>query len=300
MATLGVLAAGLLLAGCGGGAHPTSGEATAARGDAAGQATLKGAAGGAEKDAAAPRTDASTDARVLPAGRDIVYRATISVRVKDVSAAVDRAETVAGDAEGIVFAEQLANDPSAPDASSAHLTLRVPPAEFRDVLERLAGLGQRLSQSQTAEDVTTQVVDSQSRVASQRRSVERVRALLGQAKTVGEVVQIESELSRREADLESLESQLAKLKDVTALATVEVDLVGPAAPAPSRENLGFLAGLRGGWDAFVQIVLVGLTVLGAVLPFLLTLALIGGPVWLVARRLGFGRRAPAAEPPPAG
>ena len=71
------------------------------------------------------------------------------------------------------------------------------------------------------------MTDVDSRVRSQQRSVDRVRVLLGQAKTIGEVVQVESELSRREADLESLEAQLAKLKDVTDLATIEVTLVSP-------------------------------------------------------------------------
>ena len=175
------------------------------------------------------------------------------------------------------------------------MTLRVPPAEFRSTLKKLAGLGERLSQTQTAEDVTTQVVDTKSRLATQQRSVARVRALLGEAKTIGEVVQVEAELAKREADLESLEAQAARLKDVTELATIEVSLVGPDAEAPvDDEDLGFLAGLRGGWDAFVQIILVGLTVLGALLPFLLTAALIAVPAWLIFRP----RHVRARSPPP--
>ena len=163
------------------------------------------------------------------------------------------------------------------------------------MLKKLAGLGERLSQSQTAEDVTTQVVDTRSRVATQTRSVARVRALLAQANNLGEVVQIESELAKREADLESLEAQLSRLKDTTELATIEVTFVGPTAVVATDEaNLGFLTGLRGGWDAFVQIVLVGLTVLGALLPFLLAASLIAVPAWLILR----GRR-PAPVPPAA-
>jgi hypothetical protein len=160
----------------------------------------------------------------------------------------------------------------------------VPPAEFRTVLKKLAGLGDRLSQSQTAEDVTTQVVDTRSRIATQTRSVARVRTLLAKANNLGEVVQIESELAKREADLESLEAQLARLTDITELATIEVTFVGPAAVVVNDEtDLGFLTGLRGGWDTFVQIVLVGLTVLGALLPFLIAAALLGVPAWLVVR-----------------
>ena len=108
-------------------------------------------------------------------------------------------------------------------------------------------------------------------------------------------MQVEAELAKREADLESLQAQVARLKDVTEQATIEVSLVGPDAEAPvDEEDLGFLAGLRGGWDAFVQIILVGLTVLGALLPFLLTAALLAVPAWLIFRP----RRA-ATVPPPA-
>ena len=274
---LALVATGLLLSGCGGG---SDGSATSgAANDSAGKEAVATPAA-PDAESAAPRTDA----RVLPAGRDIVYRGQISVRVKDVTVAADRAESLARSVDGVVFAEETANVPGAPGDSTASLTVRVPPAEFRAVLKKIAGFGERLSQSQTAEDVTTQVVDTRSRVATQTRSVARVRALLGKANTIGEVVQIESELAKREADLESLQAQFARLQDVTELATIEVTFVGPdAAVADKEPDLGFLTGLRGGWDAFVGVVLVGLTVIGAMLPFLIAAALLGVPAWLIVR-----------------
>lgn len=281
-AVLALVATAALLSGCGGSnGSGTSGSAADSAGKEAAPTPGDADKPGSDQSAAgSPRTDA----RVLPAGRDIVYRGQISVRVKDVAIAADRAESLARSVDGVVFAEETSNMSGSPDESTASLTVRVPPAEFRAVLRKLAGLGERLSQSQTAEDVTTQVVDTRSRVASQTRSVARVRALLAKANTIGEVVQIESELAKREADLESLQAQLARLQDVTELATIEVTFVGPtAAVAQSEPDLGFLAGLRGGWNAFVSIVLVGLTVLGALLPFLVAAALLGVPARLVLR-----------------
>lgn len=277
---LALVATGFLLSGCGGfGGSADQAVDAGANNSSANEAA--GSDGTADKAVgAAPRTDA----RVRPAGRDIVYRGEISVRVKNVTAAADRAESLARSVDGVVFAEETTNVPGSPDESSARLTVRVPPAQFRPVLRKLAALGDRLSQSQTAEDVTTEVVDTRSRVATQTRSVARVRALLGKANTIGEVVQIESELAKREADLESLQAQLARLQDVTELATIEVTFVGPAAVAADDEmDLGFLTGLRGGWDAFVSVVLVGLTVIGALLPFLIAAALLGVPAWLLVR-----------------
>jgi hypothetical protein len=296
---LALLAAMVMLSGCGGGAddqgssakpgandEAPAGDSSGTGGDGAGQSSTDG------DDDKAGTPD--TAARVLPGGRDIVYRGQISVRVKNVTTAANKVEALTGAVDGLVFSEESSNVPGFPEESSANLTLRVPPAEFRPTLKKLAGLGERLSQTQTAEDVTTQVIDTKSRLATQQRSVARVRALLSEAKTIGEVVQVEAELAKREADLESLEAQAARLKDVTELATIEVSLVGPDAEAPvdEEEDLGFLAGLRGGWNAFVQIVLVGLTVLGALLPFLLTAGLIGVPAWLIFRP----RRAAAVPP----
>ncbi|MGH8970970.1 MAG: DUF4349 domain-containing protein, partial [Actinomycetes bacterium] len=247
------------------------------------------------KDGKDGKGGTATSARVLPADRTVVYRAEISVRVKDVEAAALRAEGRVSAAGGLVSSEQTSADEASGQTTSASMTLRVPPADFRDVLDDLGKLGTALSRTQTAEDVTGQLVDVQSRVETQKRSVARVRALLDEAATVGEVVQIESELARREADLESMQAQLAKLEDVTDLATIELSLVAPDTPDPGAEgdeDLGFLAGLKGGWDAFVAIVLVGLTVLGALVPFLVTAVLVGVPGLLVWR----SRRRPAAPP----
>lgn len=238
----------------------------------------------------------TTAARVLPSDRDIVYRGSITVQVQDVGKAADRAEALATGSDGVVFSEQSTTDPRHPRYGQATLTLRVPPSAFGPTLDGLSRLGKELDRQRSAEDVTTQLTDVDSRVRSQQRSVDRVRVLLGQAKTIGEVVQVESELSRREADLESLEAQLAKLKDVTDLATVEVTLVSPDRTATVKgdgPDLGFLTGLRGGLGALGGVALVAVTVLGALAPFALVVALLGVPAYLVLRT----RRRDTTTPP---
>ena len=113
-------------------------------------------------------------------------------------------------------------------------------------------------------------------------------------------MQVEAELARREADLESLQAQLAKLRDVTDLATIEVTLVSPdrvVQPPKDEDDLGFASGLRGGWDAFVGITLVVLTVLGALVPFAVVGALVGVP--LLLRAGGTAAARDAVPPAPA-
>ena len=57
----------------------------------------------------------------------------------------------------------------------------VPPASVERTLAALAHLGRGASRSASDTDVTADAVDVASRIATQRRSVERVRVLLGQA-----------------------------------------------------------------------------------------------------------------------
>jgi hypothetical protein len=231
----------------------------------------------------------NTAARIVPVTRSIVYKGSITVRVQDLTDAVNRAEALANGSGGLVAQEQTTEDPRHRGYGQATLTLRVPPADFGHTLDALGDLGRELDRSRSAEDVTTQVADVDSRVRSAQASVARVRTLLSRATTVGEVVRIESELSQRESDLESLQAQQKALAGLTDLATVAVTLVTPAhhvapvQPAHHRE-LGFVAGLKGGWDAFAAAVTVALTVLGAVTPFALVVTLVGFPALMLLRR----------------
>jgi hypothetical protein len=285
----------LVLAGCSGGIGGQND--TAASKPAEGGAVAADRAGGVEQETGARNAAGErVSARVLPGERDIVYRGRITVRVRDVARAADRAEDLALGVDGVVFSEETSVDPDRRGLGEANLTLRVPPESFTSTLDSLGALGKELSRTRSAQDVTTQLADVDSRVRTQERSVARVRALLAEADTIGEVVQVESELARREADLESLQAQLARLKDVTDLATVEVTFLAPdrSAPEPSEDDdLGFLSGLRGGWDALGEVALVVLTVLGALLPFAVAAAVLGLPAYALVRSR---RRSPTTIP----
>ena len=284
------LIAALLLAGCSADETATSADSAgglASSPQAAGSGGTESKGGGADTSGAGGPAGERTVARVVPGDRDIIYRGSITVRVRDVARAAARAESLVAGVDGVVFSEQTSLDPGRRGYGEARMTLRVPPSQFGPTLDALGRLGRELTRSRSAEDVTGQLADVDSRVRSQERSVARVRLLLGRADTIGEVVQVESELARREADLEALQAQLARLEDVTDLATIEVTLLAhrdPAAPPAGEDDLGFLPGLRGGWEAFAGMVLVASTVLGALVPFAVAGAVLGLPAYVVWRR----------------
>lgn len=303
-----VLVAGVLVAGCsstGGSSQSSTGglEARApavapgapnAGSNAVPNAKLAAPGGGAA--AGAGQAGSGGQAAPLPpgalAGRQVVRTASITLTVGDVPGAAARAKGYADAAGGYPANEDATDD-------HATLVLEVPVDRVDAVLGELAGLGHPTNQGAQAQDVTDQIVDVRARIAAQQASVDRVRALLDRATSIADIVSIEGELNRREADLESLEQRNAEVAGQVAMSAITVGLnrtaPAPPPPPPARAT-GFAAGLAAGWHAFLGAVGVALVVLGAVLPFALVLGIPATAWWWLRRRR---RPAPAAAGPAA-
>lgn len=250
-----------------------------AGGDDAQEATA-GDAGGEEATAEVVTASASQ----LPEaeqGRSVIRTATLRL-------GTDEVEDTAGEALDVVEAAGGFLASSSTDLageSSATLVYRVPPDAFVDVLDAFAGLGDLEQRDVGSQDVTSQVVDLEGRLAAVRASVERLRGLIADAADVPQIVAIEGELATREAELESLTGQLRALRSQTDLATVTLELREPAAVAISDDVPGFVPGLRTGVVAFVNVANATLTAVGFLLPFAAVLAPLAATlVWRRRRR----------------
>ncbi|MER6092378.1 DUF4349 domain-containing protein [Streptomyces bluensis] len=228
-----------------------------------------------------------------PTASHIIRTASLTVRVKDVPKALDAARTTTENAGGFVGGETTTRDGKGRERT--RVTLRVPIDTYEEVLADLEGTGELIEREAKAEDVTDQVVDVESRIASQRASVARIRELMDRATKLSDVVTLEGELSRRQADLEALLARQASLKDRTSLATITLSLTeNPAKKAAKDDDPGFLDALAGGWNAFVTMFRWIALALGALLPFLLGAALLV-LVWVrVVRPRRARRPAPAS------
>ena len=185
---------------------------------------------------------------------------------------------------------------------SANLVLKVPSGSFDTAMDRLSRVGKELARTTSAKDVTREVADVDSRVASARAALERIRLLLNRANSLGTEIRLESVLSNRQADLESLLAQQRALAAQTQMSTIDVSLTVPPEtepPPPPKEedDRGFVAGLKKGWDAFSTMVLGVATATGAVLPFAVLLVVIGVPAWLLLRRFRPQQPRDAAQAP---
>ncbi|HWG27096.1 DUF4349 domain-containing protein [Actinospica sp.] len=177
---------------------------------------------------------------------------------------------------------------AAVNTDQALLLLRVPPSKLDSVLAALAGTGSVSFRTQSETDVTGQVADVNSRIASAQASLTELRGMIDKAASMNDLISLEQALAGRESDLESLEAQQRALSDQTGYATVTVGYYEPAAAAvpttPAAHHNAFVTALDDGWHALVATFRVILVVLGWLLPFAVVVALLWWPVRRLSRR----------------
>ncbi|HZX02516.1 DUF4349 domain-containing protein, partial [Kribbella sp.] len=225
--------------------------------------------------------------------RAIVKTGSLTVEGDDVVAMRQKAVVVIAGLDGQVASEDTGSDPDG-NITRSNLVLKVPTKSFETAIQQLSGLGKRLQIQQQSDDVTEQVVDVASRIESQRASLDRMRVLMTKANTIGDIVSVESELTRRESDLEALLAKQKNLALQTDLATLTLTLTekGKAPVQPAKPDKGFVAGLKGGWHAFTATFAALAMAVGALLPFLVLLAIIAVPLWRFRHKL---RKQPASQ-----
>ena len=245
-----------LVAGCAGRDDDESANEAAA-GDAATAADMTAA-----EEAGGGAGALAVDTAAIAADRDVVRTGDMRLAVDDAPEAADGVRGIATDAGGFVADEQeRARD------EEVDITVRVPADRFDDVREDVEALGDVVEQSVDARDVTAEMVDVESRIASLRASVERVRGLLSEAGTVDQLALVEGELARRETELEAMLGQQRVLADQVALGTLAVHLSQDDEPAVAEGTPGFTEGLRRGWVAAVEAGTLTLAAAGFALPF---------------------------------
>ncbi len=300
LALAGAAALILSLTACSGGSDDTMSPsaADAGGGDVAegpvAEAPGDGEAGSVGDDADKATANART-AVDLATQQALIKTGTVSLRATDVGDARYDVQVLVDSHNGQVADDKTETDRSGQPLRS-RMVLRVPVADFDEVMDGLARIGTLASTTTTSEDVTTQLIDVEARIKVQQASVQRVRQLLARAASIRDIMAIESELANRQAQLDSLLQQQAYLKDQTSMSTVKVSIErrpDPKKAAPKDDDDGFLAGLAAGWKALKTTVVAVATVIGAVLPFALVALLVGMPLWLLVRRL---RRTPIAAP----
>lgn len=288
-----LLAAAALVAGCAAsGAAPQQVGAGAAA--APGYNSLS-AADGLQQDGA-QRASVGGDGQPAPAGRDgalIVKTGTLQIEVRDFDSALAKARTAIVGVGGYISGSQMALDGDRPYAS---ITYRIPAAGWDDAIQALKDLGTKVVAEQTqAVDVTTAVVDLDARIDNLRATERALQAIMAKATKIPDILEVQSQLSSAQGQIEQLVAERDHFKDQAAYGTLTVGWTVPVVAVTAAQE---------GWDAakvidqaVAQLVQLGQGLFsvgiwfGIVgLPLLLGGLVLLGILLLVARRLGLGRR----------
>lgn len=287
----------LALAGCSSDDHDGRDDAasgsTAAL-DAPAADALEGAAdaGGDAQDSAAQDSAARSVAQEIP--QSVIRKGNVALRADDVGRAQIEVRKVVDRHAGEVTEEKTQSDDEG-RPTYARMVLRIPSGDFGEAVEGLKKIGELESASTNEDDVTTQVIDVRTRLKVQQRSIARISVLFQRAQSIRDIMAIESELSRRQADLEALQQQEAYLADQTSLSTivVSIDRTPAHQTKPEEDDTGFVAGLSAGWGALTTFAVGLATAVGALLPWVVVVAVLGVPALLLVRSV---RRRAAARP----
>ncbi len=212
-------------------------------------------------------TGGGTGTIVDPAvGPRMITTVQLTVTVDKPIDAADEATSITERAGGTV-ANRSERAASENEPGSAQLTLRIPFAKVTATLDELKALGVARDTTINSTDVTAQSEDLDARITALQTSVDRLLDLMARADSTDALIKIESALSDRQANLESLEAQKRNLDDQVALSTVTLYLISEK-DTPAETPDTFWTGLVAGWNAFVGFASAALVVLGVLLPWL--------------------------------
>jgi len=226
-----------------------------------------------EKTGAEP---AYLEEQTLAQERMVIYNGYISLETSDIQGRLDRIRQLAENYGGYVAGSSRSGYGT---QATAEISIRIPKERFHEAVRQIETYGKVLDERTTSEDITQQYVDLKARLNNLEKQEQRLHEILGMAKTVDEILRVESELSRIRGEIESLQGQINYLESSAKMSLISVSLIEPAPPftPPGMD-----------WGETLETAILGLfTVLRGLMILivsLIPLAIIGLPIYYVYRR----------------
>jgi hypothetical protein len=202
-------------------------------------ADSRGAAGSADSTTAGDPEIAT----FLDASRPdllVIRSGELELRVTDLSSAVDAAARQIEALGGYVAASEQSGTGA---ARSATITYRVPVASWDRVVADMRGIASDvLSADVQTQDVTANVVDLDARIANLRATERALQAIMGTAKSVKDVLDVQAELTGVRGEIEESITRRDHLRDQAAFSTLTVHFGLPPVPATDTAQRRFDAG----------------------------------------------------------
>lgn len=168
----------------------------------------------------------SDSASTFDETRKVVRTGSMDLLGKNPRESADKIREVAEHAGGfLVSSEVYGSD----EASSASLTIRVPADQFENIRTAIRKLGLRVETDKLdAEDVTKQYVDESARLRNLRAQETQYLAILKQAKTVKDTMDVSTKLNEVRGQIEQQQTEFDALSKQVETVALTVSLQAEA------------------------------------------------------------------------
>jgi hypothetical protein len=285
-------------------AETTAVETTAAAAETTAGSDAALSTGMADKTAAAQTTAADFT-------KKIIYSANLQIETTDFDAALRAVDKLVADRGGFVADSSVWGDPDyQPDGSvrvvnrNASYTLRVPAGQFEAALAQAGTIGNVLSTSRQAQNVTSQFTDNEARLDSLETQEKRLLAMVDKATDVDVLVTLEERLSDVRYQIEDLQRTLKNMQMDVDYSTISMSVREVAVYTPTagvRRSFGqkIADAFSDGWHSFGRTMQNAAVFLVGALPVLLVLAVLAVVVILIVKASGRKNARKRKTPPPA-
>lgn len=156
---------------------------------------------------------------------------------------------------------------------NSYIVAKIPTASKNSFAEDLKGVGNITRESKSAQNVTREYYDLESRIESLKVQQERLLAILAKATSVEEILQVENELSNVRYKLESYTTDIKQLEHLTVYSTYTLNIseVVEYTEEPVYNPTFFermLEDVADSFDSFLDFIEGALTVVIFIFPYL--------------------------------
>lgn len=216
--------------------------------------------------------------------RKIIRDAEMTLEVESPEESQNKITTIAESNGGFVIESQRKmSDAKATKTDIVAMTVRIPAARFDESLAEIRKTASRLIvEDVKGQDVTEEFIDIEARLKAQKALEAQFLEIMKQAKTVEEALNVQREIAEVRGGIEKIEGRKRFLENQSEFSTLKIRLQASTAFSPNSSGFFYelSQAFTRGFDVALGFILILLTIVIGLLPFLIFIVL---PIYLVIR-----------------
>jgi hypothetical protein len=152
--------------------------------------------------------------------KKIIKTASINLEVKDYSSFYSSLREKVKNTGGYIAQEEQAQSDYKIENS---MTIKVPVDQFDNAVVQLTNNAEKINERKiTSQDVTTEIVDTKSRMEAKKQVRQRYMDLLSQAKNMNDILSVQSEINGIQEEIESAAGRIEYLSHSSVFSTINL------------------------------------------------------------------------------